>query len=45
MWYNDLNRDNRRVLNKYIGALTELVNMVGWFELIKVLTSYWDKKE
>ena len=40
MWYNDLDRDHRRTLNKYVGALTELINMDGWPELIEVLTGY-----
>ncbi|KAK4710383.1 hypothetical protein R3W88_004896 [Solanum pinnatisectum] len=42
MWYNDLNTFHKRDLNKYIGALTELINMVGWPELVEVLTGYWD---
>ena len=42
MWYNDFDGDHRRTLNKYVGALTELVNMNGWPKLIEVLTRYWD---
>ncbi|XP_049365515.1 uncharacterized protein LOC125830374 [Solanum verrucosum] len=42
MWYNDLIVVYKIVLNKYIGALTELINMVGWPELIEGLTGYWD---
>ncbi|KAK4729965.1 hypothetical protein R3W88_022953 [Solanum pinnatisectum] len=44
MWYNDLNAFHKRDLNKYIGALTELINMVGWLELVEVLTGYWDNE-
>ncbi|KAK4726792.1 hypothetical protein R3W88_031709 [Solanum pinnatisectum] len=44
MWYNDLNAFHKRDLNKYVGALTELINMVGWPELVEVLTSYWDNE-
>ena len=44
MWHNDLDGDHRRTLNKYVGALTELINMDGWLELIKVLTGYWDSQ-
>ena len=40
MWYNDLDQDHRRTLNKYVEALTELINMDGWPELIEVLTGY-----
>ena len=29
MWHNDLDGDHKRTLNKYIGALTELINMDG----------------
>ena len=45
MWYNDLDGDHIRTYNKYVGALTKLLNMVGWIELIKVLTCYWDSKK
>ena len=45
MWYNDLDGDHRRTLNKYVGALTELINMNGWPELIEVLTGYWDSQK
>ena len=41
MWHNDLDGDHRRTLNKYVGALTELIHMDGWTELIEVLTGYW----
>ena len=40
MWHNDLDADHRRTLNKYVRALTELINMDGWPELIEVLTGY-----
>ncbi|KAH0734821.1 hypothetical protein KY285_010528 [Solanum tuberosum] len=45
MWYNDLTVVHKRALNKYIGALTELINMVGWPELIEVLTGYWHNEK
>ena len=45
MWYNDLDKDHRRTHNKYVGALTELLNVVGWPQLIEVLTCYWDNKK
>ncbi|KAL3361713.1 hypothetical protein AABB24_014535 [Solanum stoloniferum] len=45
MWYNDLNAFHKRDLNKYVGALTELINMIGWPELIEVLTGYWDNEK
>ena len=44
MWHNDLDGDHRRTLNKYVEALTELINMDGWPELIEVLTGYWDSQ-
>ncbi|KAK4724722.1 hypothetical protein R3W88_027501 [Solanum pinnatisectum] len=44
MWYNDLNVFHKRDLNKYVGALTKLINMVGWPELVEVLTGYWDNE-
>ena len=44
MWHNDLDGDHKRTLNKYIGALNELINMDGRPELIKVLTGYWDSQ-
>ena len=34
----------RRTLNKYVGDLTELINMDGWPELIEVLTGYWNSQ-
>ena len=37
MWYDNLDRDHRRTLNKNVGALTELINMNGVLELVKVL--------
>ena len=37
MWYDNLNGDNRRTLNKYVGALTKLIHMNGWTQLIDVL--------
>lgn len=40
MWYNDVDGDHIRTLTKYVGILTELLNMKGWPELIKVLTGY-----
>ena len=30
IWYDNLDGDHRRTLNKYVGALTELINMNGW---------------
>ena len=44
MWHNDLDVDHRRTLNKYVGDLTELIDMDGWPELIEVLTWYWDSQ-
>ena len=44
MWCDNLDRDLRRTLNKYVGALTELINMNGWPELVEVLTGYWDSQ-
>ena len=44
MWYNNLDPDHRRTLNKYVGALMELINMNGWLELVEVLKGYWDSK-
>ena len=44
MWYDNLDRDHRRTLNKYVGALTELINMNGWQELVEVLTGYRDSQ-
>ena len=41
MWYNNLDGDHPTILNKYVGALTELINMNGWPELVEVLTGYW----
>ena len=45
MWYNDLEGDHRRTLNKDVGVLIELINMNGWPELIEVLTGYWDSQK
>ena len=44
MWYNNLDGDHRRTPNKYVGALTELINMNGWTKLVEVLTGYWDSQ-
>ena len=44
MWYNNLDGDHRRTLHKYVGAVTELINMNGWPELVEVLTGYWDNQ-
>ena len=44
MWYNNLNEDHRRTLNKYVGALTELINMNGLPKFVEVLTRYWDSQ-
>ena len=44
MWYENLDRDHRRTLNKCLGALTELINMNGWPELVDVLMGYWDSQ-
>ncbi|KAK4723565.1 hypothetical protein R3W88_026344 [Solanum pinnatisectum] len=44
IWYNDINTFHKRDLNKYIGALTELINMVGWPKPVEVLTGYWDNE-
>ena len=45
IWYNDLDGDHKRTLNKYVGALTKLLNMTGWSELIEVLASNWDNEK
>lgn len=45
MWYNDLDIDHKTAPIKYVGALTELLNMTGWPKLIKFLTGYWDNKK
>ena len=45
IWYNDLDGDHRRTINKYVGALTELLNMNGLPELIEILTGYWDNEK
>ena len=45
MWYNDLDGDHRRTLNKYVGALPKLINMNGWPELMEVLTGYCDSQK
>ena len=44
MWHDNLDGDHRRTLNKYVGALTELININGWPELVEVLTGYWDSE-
>ena len=44
MSHNDLDGDHKRTLNKYVGALIELINMDGWPELIEVLTGHWDSQ-
>ena len=44
MWHDHLDSDHRRTLNKYVGALTELINMNGWQELVEVLTGYRDSQ-
>ena len=44
IWHNDLDRDHKRTLNKYMGVLTEFINMSGWPELIEVLIGYWDNE-
>lgn len=43
MWFNDLDEDHRRALNKYVGALTKFLNMKVWSELIEVLIGYCGK--
>ena len=40
MWYDNFDGDHRRTLNKYVGALTELININGWPELVEVITGY-----
>ena len=40
MWYNNLDVDHRRTLNKYVGAFTELIIMNDWPELVEVITGY-----
>ena len=42
MLYNNLDGDHSRTLNKYLGALTELLNMVILLELIYILIGYWN---
>ena len=42
MWHNDLDGDHMRALNKYVRALTKLINIDAWTEFIEVLTGYWD---
>ena len=44
MWYDNLDGNHRRTLRKYVGALTELININGWPELVEVLTGYWDSE-
>ena len=44
MWHDNLDGDHRRTLDKYMGALKELINMNGWLKLVKVLTGYWDRQ-
>ena len=45
MWYNDLDGDHRRTLNKYVGPLTEMINIDGWPELVEVLIGYWHNQK
>ena len=45
MWYDNLDVDHKRTLNKYVGALTELINMKGWSEIVEVLIGYWDSQQ
>ena len=42
MWYDNVDGDHTRILNKYI--LKELIDMNGWEELIEVITRYWDSQ-
>ena len=44
MWHDNLNGDHKRTVNKYVGALTELINKNSWPELVEVLTHYWDSQ-
>ena len=44
VWHNDLEWDHKRTLSKYVGVLTELINMKGWPKLIEVLAGYWDNE-
>ena len=44
MWYESLDGDHKRTLSKYVGALTELINMNDWPELVEVLMGYWDSQ-
>ena len=44
IWYDSLDGDHRRTLNKYVRALMELINMNGWPELLEVLTNFWDNQ-
>ena len=44
MWYDKMDEDHRRTLNKYVGAHTELINMNSWPERVEVLMGYWDSK-
>ena len=45
IWRDYLDGDHRRTLNKYVGALTELINMNDWPELVEVLTGHWDSQQ
>ncbi|KAH0712706.1 hypothetical protein KY289_008665 [Solanum tuberosum] len=45
LWYYELNEFHIKELNKYIGVLTELIDIVGWPELIEDLTGYWDSEK
>ena len=38
MLHDNLDRDHRGTLNKYVGSLKELINMNCWPELVEVLT-------
>ena len=40
LWYDNLDGNHRTTLNKYVGALTELININGWPELVEVITGY-----
>lgn len=43
MWYNYLDRNHRRTLNKYVRTLTKLISMNG--QLTDVLTDYWTMRK
>ena len=38
MWYNNLDVNHKKTLNKYVGALTELINMNNCPDVVEVLT-------